>query len=171
MRADGPDITALGAPHSPGRPRLTRVCAIRAEIGSPTEFDTSRGVGRAMFPITGGVAVADGWRATILPGEFLPAAERYQLTGRLDRWVVAREGELGPPDASTSPHLDRSLDELELSVRTSVALHSAGLSTVRELCRMTEADLLRTKNLGRRSLKEIEEILLEMGLSLRMTDV
>ncbi|MCA9654388.1 MAG: hypothetical protein KC501_30990 [Myxococcales bacterium] len=86
-------------------------------------------------------------------------------------WVVAREGELGPPDASTSPHLDRSLDELELSVRTSVALHSAGLSTVRELCRMTEADLLRTKNLGRRSLKEIEEILLEMGLSLRMTDV
>jgi len=68
MNADGPDVTELGAPLSPGQPRLTRVCSIRAEIGPPTEFDTSRGMGRAMFPITGGEAVAATWRATILPG-------------------------------------------------------------------------------------------------------
>lgn len=68
MSADSPDITTLGAPLSPGQPRLTRVCSIRAEIGPPTEFDTSRGTGRAMFPITGGEAVAASWRATILPG-------------------------------------------------------------------------------------------------------
>ncbi len=68
MSADCPDITTLGASLSPGLPRLTRVCSIRAEIGPPTEFDTSRGTGRAMFPITGGEAVAADWRATILPG-------------------------------------------------------------------------------------------------------
>ena len=68
MNGDCPDITALGAPLSPGQPRLRRVCAIRAEIGPPTEFDTSRGTGRALFPITGGEAVGRGWRGTILPG-------------------------------------------------------------------------------------------------------
>ncbi|QFT60805.1 hypothetical protein FIU94_18375 (plasmid) [Sulfitobacter sp. THAF37] len=68
MRGECPDITTLGAPLSPGQPRLTRVCSIRAEIGPATEFDTSRGTGRAMFPITGGAAAASDWRATILPG-------------------------------------------------------------------------------------------------------
>ncbi|APE45906.1 hypothetical protein BOO69_20300 (plasmid) [Sulfitobacter alexandrii] len=61
-------MTTLGAPLSPGMPRLTRVCSIRAEIGPAMEFDTSRGTGRAIFPITGGAAVGAGWQATILPG-------------------------------------------------------------------------------------------------------
>ncbi len=68
MNADCPDITTLGAPLSPGKPRLSRVCSIRAEIGPATEFDTSRGTGRALFPITGGEAVSASWRAKILPG-------------------------------------------------------------------------------------------------------
>ncbi len=68
MNADCPDITTLGAPLSPGKPRLTQVCSIRAEIGPATEFETSRGTGRALFPITGGTAVSTTWRATILPG-------------------------------------------------------------------------------------------------------
>ena len=68
MSADCPDMTALGAPLSPGQPRLTRVCSIRAEIGPATEFDTSRGTGRALFPITGGEAVSATWRATVMPG-------------------------------------------------------------------------------------------------------
>ncbi|WP_051539543.1 DUF3237 family protein [Sulfitobacter sp. 20_GPM-1509m] len=68
MNADCPDITTLGAPLSPGKPRLSQVCSIRAEIGPATEFDTSRGTGRALFPITGGEAVSASWRAKILPG-------------------------------------------------------------------------------------------------------
>ncbi len=68
MSAESPDITALGATASPGRPQLERLCAIRAEIGTPTEFDTSRGHGSAFFPITGGVALAARWRAEIVPG-------------------------------------------------------------------------------------------------------
>ena len=68
MKHEGPDVTALGAPLSPGRPRLTRVCAIRADIATPTEFDTAGGHGRALFPITGGEAIGRGWTARVLPG-------------------------------------------------------------------------------------------------------
>jgi len=68
MNADCPDITTLGASLSPGKPRLTRVCSIRAGIGPATEFETTRGTGRALFPIIGGEAVGAGWRGTILPG-------------------------------------------------------------------------------------------------------
>lgn len=68
MTDECPDITRLGAPSSPGMPRLRRVCAIRADIAEPTEFDTTRGHGRALFPITGGEAAGAGWTARLLPG-------------------------------------------------------------------------------------------------------
>lgn len=61
-------MTALGAPVSPGVPALSRFCAIRADIGPPTEFPTTQGHTRALFPITGGEAAGAGWRADILPG-------------------------------------------------------------------------------------------------------
>lgn len=63
-----PDMTALGAPFSPGVPGLRRVCALRAEIGPETEFRTTQGHVRAVFPITGGQASGSGWSARILPG-------------------------------------------------------------------------------------------------------
>lgn len=68
MNGECPDIATLGAALSPGKPRLTRVCSIRAEIGAATEFETTLGTGRALFPITGGEAVSATWRAIILPG-------------------------------------------------------------------------------------------------------
>jgi hypothetical protein len=68
MMPDSPDITALGAPLSPGQPVLRRVCAIRADIAAPLEFATSHGPGRSMFPIFGGAALGAGWRAAIQPG-------------------------------------------------------------------------------------------------------
>lgn len=61
-------MTALGAPVSPGVPGLRRFCSIRADIGQPTEFPTTQGHTRALFPITGGKALGDGWSAEILPG-------------------------------------------------------------------------------------------------------
>ena len=61
-------MTALGAPVSPGVPALRRFCAIRADIGPPTEFPTTQGHIRALFPITGGEVRGQGWRAEILPG-------------------------------------------------------------------------------------------------------
>ena len=62
----------------------------------------------------------------------------------------------------------RSVDELELSVRSANCLKNAGIALIGELVQKTEAEMLKTKNFGRKSLNEIKEILLEMGLGLGM---
>jgi DNA-directed RNA polymerase subunit alpha len=65
-------------------------------------------------------------------------------------------------------NLDRSVDELELSVRSYNCLKNADIRTIRELVQKSEPDMLRTKNFGRKSLNEIKEILNSMGLHLGM---
>ena len=69
------------------------------------------------------------------------------------------------PDKETNENIYRSLDELEVAVRTSMALQKADLSYVGELIQKTEAELLALK-FEKRSIKEIKEILGEMGLQL-----
>jgi DNA-directed RNA polymerase subunit alpha len=64
--------------------------------------------------------------------------------------------------------LNRSVEELELSVRSYNCLKNANIQTIGELVQKTEAEMLRTKNFGRKSLNEIKEILANMGLSLGM---
>ena len=64
--------------------------------------------------------------------------------------------------------LNRSVEELELSVRSYNCLKNANIQTIAELVQKTEAEMLRTKNFGRKSLNEIKEILANMGLSLGM---
>src|SRR5678815_4774809 len=64
--------------------------------------------------------------------------------------------------------LNRSVEELELSVRSYNCLKNANIQTIGELVQKTEAEMLRTKNFGRKSLNEIKEILAGMGLSLGM---
>jgi DNA-directed RNA polymerase subunit alpha len=65
-------------------------------------------------------------------------------------------------------HLDRSVEELELSVRSYNCLKNANIQTIRELVQKTENEMLKTKNFGRKSLNEIKEILTRMGLGLGM---
>jgi DNA-directed RNA polymerase subunit alpha len=65
-------------------------------------------------------------------------------------------------------NLDRSVDELELSVRSYNCLKNADIRTIRELVQKSEHDMLKTKNFGRKSLNEIKEILSSMGLHLGM---
>jgi DNA-directed RNA polymerase subunit alpha len=65
-------------------------------------------------------------------------------------------------------HLGRSVEELELSVRSYNCLKNANIQTIRELVQKTENEMLRTKNFGRKSLNEIKEILTKMGLALGM---
>src|ERR1700755_3498366 len=64
--------------------------------------------------------------------------------------------------------LNRSVEELELSVRSYNCLKNANIQTIGELVQKTEAEMLKTKNFGRKSLNEIKEILSSMGLSLGM---
>ena len=65
-------------------------------------------------------------------------------------------------------NLNRSVEELELSVRSYNCLKNANIQTIGELVCKTEAEMLKTKNFGRKSLNEIKEILASMGLSLGM---
>jgi DNA-directed RNA polymerase subunit alpha len=65
-------------------------------------------------------------------------------------------------------NLWRTVDELELSVRSANCLQNANIKYIGELVQRSEPEMLKTKNFGRKSLKEIKEILAEMGLSLGM---
>jgi DNA-directed RNA polymerase subunit alpha len=65
-------------------------------------------------------------------------------------------------------NLLRSVDELELSVRSANCLKHANIKLIGDLVQKTEAEILATKNFGRKSLNEIKEILAEMGLGLGM---
>ncbi|MBE6441685.1 MAG: DNA-directed RNA polymerase subunit alpha [Desulfovibrio sp.] len=65
-------------------------------------------------------------------------------------------------------HLFKSIDDLELSVRATNCLRSANISLVGELVQRSEAEMLKTKNFGRKSLDEIKGVLLDMGLDFGM---
>ncbi|MFP4346804.1 MAG: DNA-directed RNA polymerase subunit alpha [Desulfococcaceae bacterium] len=65
-------------------------------------------------------------------------------------------------------NLYRSVEELELSVRSANCLKNADIHKIYQLVAKTEAEMLKTKNFGRKSLNEIKEVLSEMGLSLGM---
>jgi DNA-directed RNA polymerase subunit alpha len=65
-------------------------------------------------------------------------------------------------------NLYRTVDELELSVRSANCLQNAGIKYIGELVQKTEAEMLKTKNFGRKSLNEIKEMLTDMGLSFGM---
>ena len=64
--------------------------------------------------------------------------------------------------------LNRSVEELELSVRSYNCLKNANIQTIGDLVQKTEAEMLRTKNFGRKSLNEIKEILQNLGLGFGM---
>jgi DNA-directed RNA polymerase subunit alpha len=65
-------------------------------------------------------------------------------------------------------NLYRTVDELELSVRSANCLKNADIHKIYQLVSKTEAEMLKTKNFGRKSLNEIKEVLVDMGLSLGM---
>jgi DNA-directed RNA polymerase subunit alpha len=72
------------------------------------------------------------------------------------------------PSSGLNENLDKSVEELELSVRSYNCLKNANIRTIRELVQKTEGEMLKTKNFGRKSLNEIKDILATMGLSLGM---
>jgi DNA-directed RNA polymerase subunit alpha len=70
------------------------------------------------------------------------------------------------PVDSTNQILEMNIDELELSVRSYNCLKRAGINTVAELCNKTPEDMMKVRNLGRKSLEEVLAKLKELGLSL-----
>lgn len=66
--------------------------------------------------------------------------------------------------------MEMTIEELDLSVRSYNCLKRAGINTVQELTQKTEEDMMKVRNLGRKSLEEVQEKLAELGLSLRKDD-
>jgi len=139
--------------------RKVNYSVTHARVGQITDYD------RLTLEVwtNGSVAPADavGYAAKIMKdqmnvfirfeeGESLPKPQEVEETSKLNE------------------NLFRSVDELELSVRSANCLKNADIRYIGDLVQKTEAEMLKTKNFGRKSLNEIKEILAEMGLSLGM---
>ena len=73
-------------------------------------------------------------------------------------------------DDKKEKKLEMTIEELDLSVRSYNCLKRAGINTLQELTDMTESDMMRVRNLGRKSLEEVKNKLTDLGLSLRQED-
>jgi DNA-directed RNA polymerase subunit alpha len=110
---------------------------------------------------------------SVLPEDAVAYAAKI-LKEQLDIFInfeeveEAREPEQIQETEMINENLFKSVDELELSVRSANCLKNAGIHLIGELVQKTEAEMLKTRNFGRKSLNEIKEILSEMGLSLGM---
>lgn len=84
--------------------------------------------------------------------------------------IAASEEEQAAADATSAieEKLDKSIEELELSVRSFNCLEAAGIKTIRDLVQKTESEMLKYRNFGRKSLTEIKNILKDMGLRFGM---
>jgi len=132
-----------------------------ARVGGVTDYD------RLILEIwtDGSILPAEavGIAAKILKDQlsvFIPFEEKEEF------YPFPEEEEAVRPELN--PNLYRSVDELELSVRSANCLRTAGIKLIGELVQKTEQELLKTKNFGRKSLNEIKEILASLGLSLGM---
>jgi DNA-directed RNA polymerase subunit alpha len=94
--------------------------------------------------------------------------EQLQIFLTFDETMEPTEESRDSSSPSLNENLFRSVDDLELSVRSANCLKNANIRYIGELVVRSEAEMLKTKNFGRKSLNEIKEILSEMGLGLGM---
>jgi DNA-directed RNA polymerase subunit alpha len=107
---------------------------------------------------------------TIRPADALAYAAKI-LTDHLKLFITIDEEFVDADDESIDDEkvrianlLDMPVDEMELSVRSSNCLKAAGIKRIRDLVTRTEADMLKYRNFGRKSLSELNEVLTNMGL-------
>jgi DNA-directed RNA polymerase subunit alpha len=155
-------LIAIDAVFSPVR--NVRYHTETARVGQQTDFD------RLLMDVT--------TNGTIAPEEAISTAAQI-LKGHMDIFILpGAEIELPPAVAEEEEHkmssseleekLDKSIEELELSVRSYNCLEAAGIKTIRDLVQKSESEMLKYRNFGRKSLTEIKNILKEMGLSFNL---
>ncbi|HXU47296.1 MAG TPA: DNA-directed RNA polymerase subunit alpha [Thermoanaerobaculia bacterium] len=144
--------------HSPVRRVNFRVGAAR--LGQTTDYER---------------LVLEVWtNGTVAPEEAVSLAALL-LKEHLGIYIQTEEslresaGEGGREDlAGLDQVLAKTIDELDLSVRSANSLKNANIHNLRDLVRRTEKEMLETKNFGRKSLEEVQEVLDKLGLSLGM---
>lgn len=112
---------------------------------------------------------------TIAPDEAVSLAakimmEHLKLFTDLTESVSDVEIMVEKEEESIDRLLEMTVEELDLSVRSYNCLKRAGINTLAELTRRTEEDMMKVRNLGKKSLAEVKEKLAELGLSLRKSD-
>ncbi|MEA2559645.1 MAG: DNA-directed polymerase subunit alpha [Acidobacteriota bacterium] len=148
----------LDSAHSPVRRVNYRVEAAR--LGQTTDYER---------------LILEVWtNGTISPEEAVSLAAML-LKDHLGIFIQSEESlrhdgsELGREElAGLDALLAKNIDELDLSVRSANSLKNANIHTLRDLVRRTEKDMLETKNFGKKSLEEVQEVLDKLGLSLGM---
>ena len=131
-----------------------------ARVGQQTDYD------KLTLEVwtDGSVAPAD---AVAFSAKILK--EQLTIFINFDEDVEQPEEEESQEDSEKiNENLYRSVDELELSVRSANCLKNAGIKLIGELVIRTESEMLKTQNFGRKSLNEIKDVLADMGLSLGM---
>jgi DNA-directed RNA polymerase subunit alpha len=144
--------------HSPVRRVNYRVEAAR--LGQTTDYER---------------LILEVWtNGTVSPEEAVSLAAML-LRDHLGIFIQSEESlrhdgsELGREElAGLDALLAKNIDELDLSVRSANSLKNANIHTLRDLVRRTEKDMLETKNFGKKSLEEVQEVLDKLGLSLGM---
>ncbi|HET8715049.1 MAG TPA: DNA-directed RNA polymerase subunit alpha [Holophagaceae bacterium] len=111
--------------------------------------------------------------ATVDPKEAVSDAalilrEHFLVFARQDEDFTAEELGSVPASEAANAWLGKSVEELELSVRANNCLRNANITTIGELVQRTEAELMKTKNFGKKSLQEIKDELARIGLTLGM---
>lgn len=97
-------------------------------------------------------------------------SEHLKLFIDLTETAKSTEVMIEKEDNEKEKALEMNIDELELSVRSYNCLKRAGINTVEELCDRTSDDMMKVRNLGRKSLEEVLAKLKELGLQLRPSD-
>jgi DNA-directed RNA polymerase subunit alpha len=150
------DMIAIDAIFSPVRKVNYRVT--NARVGQRTDYDKLT----LQVWTTGAILPED---SVALAAKILKEQLQIFINFDEDCEPVEEEEPEAPP---VNENLYRSVDELELSVRSANCLANANIRFIGELIQRSEAEMLKTKNFGRKSLKEIKEILSQMELSLGM---
>jgi DNA-directed RNA polymerase subunit alpha len=114
-------------------------------------------------------------KGTLAPDEAVSLAAKV-LSAHLDSFINLSENAIkvevmaDKEDEGKEKVLEMSIDELELSVRSYNCLKRAGINTVEELTNRTPEDMMKVRNLGRKSLEEVLAKLKELGLELNPSE-
>lgn len=148
---------AVDALHSPIR--KVNYAVSNARVGQRTDYDAL-----ALEIWTDGSLKPE--EAVSLASKILK--EQLQIFLTFDESLEPSDEVKSASSSSLNENLFRSVDDLELSVRSANCLKNANIRFIGELVVRSEAEMLKTKNFGRKSLNEIKEILTKMGLGLGM---
>jgi DNA-directed RNA polymerase subunit alpha len=153
----GVGFIGVDALHSPIR--KVNYSVSNARVGQRTDYDA--------------LALEVWTDGSLKPEESISLAskilkEQLQIFLTFDESLEPSDEVRAMGSSSLNENLFRSVDDLELSVRSANCLKNANIRFIGELVVRSEAEMLKTKNFGRKSLNEIKEILSEMGLGLGM---